>query len=443
MSIKNCFLDNKLKIKNVEFFIVALYFIAITAHQLGTGFDAFFVRGIFGVMVLTVLIVNKKFTISNIFNWSLVFWGFYFTSCIWAENVNDTLKYVNNAIQIVFIFLILPTIIKDKEDLNKILKLLLISLFYTAIVILIRTPLSQWGIVRIGRCVGLHPNAIGIRMAIGVIISLFFCHEKFKENNKKGSIKYIIFMIIGIILVLFSGSRKALALTILGVVGFEVFNSTGKKRILKIVSISIIFIILLVLIFNNEQLYSVMGIRIERVVRTLIEGENVSENDRAGSLIERIFFIRQAIDLFRNNPLIGYGGNNFATWMRNIEYENPVYSHNNFVELLSTLGIVGFAIYYFFFGKVLLGLLHNIKINKDDSYSILFFTLMIMMLILDLGSISYAADFNAIIFCFAYICVNLNKVNSNEINNKKNQLICNIKSLVKKIKIENINLIKR
>lgn len=443
MGIKNYFLNNNLKIKNIEFFIVALYFIAISAHQLGTGFDAIFVRGIFGAMVLTVLIVNKKFVVSNIFKWSLMFWGFYFTSCIWAENVNDTLAYVNNAIQIVFIFLILPTIIKDKEDFNKILKLLLISLFYTAIVILIRTPLSQWGIVRIGRCVGLHPNAIGIRMAIGVIISLFFCHEKFKENNKKGSIKYIVFVIIGIILVLFSGSRKALALTILGIVVFEVFNSTGKKRIVRIVSISITLIMLLVLIFNNEQLYSIMGSRIERIVITLIQGENVSEIDKSGSLIERMFFIEQGIDLFTKNPVIGYGGNNFKTWMKNIEYKNPVYSHNNFVELLSTLGIVGFAIYYFFFGKVLLGLLHNIKINKDDSYSILFFTLIIMMLILDLGSISYVADFNAIIFCFAYICKNLNKVNGNEINNKKNRLICNMKSLVKKIKIENINLIRR
>ncbi len=407
----------------IQFFLLFLYFVSISAFQLGKGFDAIFVRLIFFILLCVTLFINKKIILTENLKWSCLFWAYYMSSCLWAKNIDDTTSYINNMLQIVGIFLIFPLIVKDIDDVKKILKLLVYSLLFTSILILVRTPINSWGTERIGAVIGLHPNTIGLRMAIGVVISLYFIHESINENKKKSIFFYLICILLFIIPVLFSGSKKALLLLIVGTILFELINAKGSKWIFKATIFSIIGIMLIFFIFNNEMLYSIIGRRVERMYLTLTQGDSIAKKDTDGSLLERNFYIEQALNLFFENPIIGYGGNNFVTRMREINYSHVAYSHNNFVEILATLGVVGFIIYYSYWLLVLTKLFLKLKYIKNKRFTSIFFILIMMLLILDYGNVSYTIEFNAILLGATGMYLEINNKGENSETKKNNEIL--------------------
>lgn len=400
--MKNEF-DGTIKFSTIQKIILLLYFISISAYQLGTGFDAIFVRLIFIVLMGILILFNKKIIFDSQAKWILLFWGFYFLSSIWAKNINEVFYYINNAIQIIGLSLTLPLTIKEKEDINSMLKLLIFSLVYTGILLLIRTPLTSLNNTRIGETIGLHPNTLGMRMAIGVIILLYLMDKMDRKINK---IYYFICMILFLMLLLLTGSKKALALVILGFAAFELIKTKGYKKIIKITVLLILFFTLMQFVMNNSVLYSILGRRIERTLLTL-QGTAIGL-DEDKSLKERVFYIESALKLFKENPIVGYGGNNFVTYMREINYSHIAYSHNNFTELLCTLGIIGFCIYYYFWIKIVIILLKNFYKYKKKN-DLLFLVIIAILLILDYGNVSYISVFNIILLTLANININLER----------------------------------
>lgn len=393
----------KLKTRSICYFVLLLYFISISAYQLGTGFDAIFVRGIFVILLFIAIVLNKRIIINKQIKWCLTFWGFYFLSILWSDNANDTLYYINNFIQIIGISICLPLIIKNKDDINSCLKLIVFSLIYTTMRLIIKTPLNAWGTERIGDAIGLYSNTLGLRLSIGVLICLYLIHDILKSNLYKRKkifiIFYMFFLILFIIVALFSGSKKALILIILGIFLFEVISSKGLKSIIKVLGALIIGGVIIFIIFNNEKLYSVIGRRLEKTILTM-QG-NASSKDTDGSLVERTYYIKQALGLFVNNPIVGVGGNNFVSYMRQIGYKHVAYSHNNYTELLATLGIIGFAIYYIFWAKLLIKLILNYKKHNLDQ-DLLFIIIILLLLVLDYANVSYINEFNIIILILAF-----------------------------------------
>ena len=402
----------KIKTINIFYIFLFLYLIAISAYQLGTGFDAIFVRITFVLLVAITIILEKKIVITKQIKWCTVFWGFYFLSVIWAKNPNDTMYYVNNFIQILGIFICFPIMIKDEKSINTTLKLIIGSLLYTCVLLMIRTPQSEWGTERIGEAIGLNPNGLGMRLAIGFIACIYFLHYKTSNNtNKRSKMAYSISAIIFIVVAMFTGSKKALLMIILGFASYELIISKGWKFFLKSLIIIVFLCFMIYLIFNNEMLYKVIGRRIEKTVLT-IQGTAVNQ-DVDGSLEERTFYIEKAIDLFKDYPILGYGGNNFVTYMREISYSHVAYSHNNYVELLSTLGIVGFTIYYYMWGKTLINLFFNYLRNKSRQ-TLFFIITILILLILDYANVSYISEFNVI---FLALAGSISKKDSKENNN--------------------------
>jgi len=214
-----------------------------------------------------------------------------------------------------------------------------------------------------------------------------------------------IFILFGTI-ALFSGSKKALLTLILGTITFEVLISKGWDALIKILLIGIMGYALIWYIFNNPMLYSVLGRRIEKTVLTI--SGTARENDIDGSYRERKFYMKEAMQLFYKYPILGYGGNSFVTLMRDINYKHVAYSHNNFTELLATLGIVGFILYYYYWVKIIYKLSRKIMKNKvTNSKYYLFFTILVILMILDYGNVSYISEFNVIFLCLAENALNI------------------------------------
>ena len=99
---------------------------------------------------------------------------------------------------------------------------------------------------------------------------------------------------------------------------------------------------------------------------------------------QRINFYSLALDLFSDKPITGHG---LGSWKyESLKYKDPstnsilvpYYTHNDFLQILVELGIVGLIIYFLFFRKLLIRLM--IKLQDKDAKMILIIAIMIFVL---------------------------------------------------------------
>lgn len=115
-------------------------------------------------------------------------------------------------------------------------------------------------------------------------------------------------------------------------IGLIVYMAKGRRKLFAIIGIVatiIVFIILLQLPFM-----AYFKTRIENMVNTITTGSGSVDY----SFIDRFNLAIYGLRLFTSKPLFGYGYDQvqFYTWGKD------AFSHNNFVEVLASFGILGF-----------------------------------------------------------------------------------------------------
>lgn len=404
-----------LSIEKLMNFCLFLYLCATSAHQSGEGFDALFIRITFvlyvGSVALSFLISKERLTINYYILWLFVFFAYCYLSYMWARNQSDAMLYSNTFIQIFAVALGLSQQLKSNEDINKLFKLIHLSFLYLGVYILIVTPAEEFGTERIGNATGLHANDIGFRLAVGVLISVYFF------TTVKNLKWFYMISAIGLsILVLLTGSRKSIGMILLCVSAYIILYKQRRKvtrqnlkedltkKIVLILVIAIPLIVLWYVMMNVEFFYNVIGFRFESMLNTFIGTEADS------SMNERAFFAEKAMELFKQHPILGYGCNNFAQYMREIGSSHIAYSHNNLLELLSTLGVVGTAIYYVPLISFAFGLLKCYLKNKQQ-LGLVLVVFMIFTFVTTSYSMYYCMEMYYPFFISAFMYYKFNKDN--------------------------------
>lgn len=356
---------NKSKEKKIIYFLFLIYMCTVMAHKRGYGFDALICRLSFIALVVVFsffvlkghlqLRIQKKGFCVGMFAFSF----FYYISFLWAKNVDSyiSLGIINSMTQILLSAIIVESTIDNLDDCKVYLKIYLYAVLYMMIWVIVATPFTVWGTERVGEAIGLNSNSIGIRCANAFLFSLFFTTEK---GEKKKT--YVIIMAIASFISLFSGSRKAFLVLMLGFVIYWCAQKKGLKMLIRLLIAAVIVACVIYLIMQNEALYQVLGKRIERGFKFFM-GINGSVTDL--SSVERKFYREYAMSMFLERPLLGYGGNAFVAEMSRINYSHIAYSHCNYTEILSSLGIIGFFLYYFLQGKMIISTIKQ-RLDYND-----------------------------------------------------------------------------
>jgi len=263
-------------------------------------------------------------------------------SILWAKNYTDATYYLSNLIKLLLIAFILTNRVRCIDDLVKIIKLLVHSRMFCAIVLIAKTPYYHWGTMELGSAIGVWKNHLGLTFTLSTFLAMVLV-----VTEQKYKFLYIIETIIFATISVISGSRKAAGMVILGFIIFTFLKNknrmTGKVIFRRLIQIFVVVVALFAfysLMMTNEVLYNLLGSRVE----TMLYYMKFAQGDE--SMIERKFYIDVAWELFRNNPFFGVGSNGFVTYLTYIRYSHVAYSHNNFTEILCTLGLVGFVLYY-------------------------------------------------------------------------------------------------
>ena len=139
----------------------------------------------------------------------------------------------------------------------------------------------------------------------------------------------------------------------------------------------------------------------------------------------RINMIKYGFEMFKSNPILGVGIGNYAYYGYHIYgLFAEVYSHNNYIEMLSNIGIVGFISYYFIpvYTCIKLRKLVNILTGRERILCAFLFVIMISRLIGDFGRVSYLDEIVQIInmLCYSSIFAFIKMKSRDSENDKKN-----------------------
>ncbi|MGN0354885.1 MAG: O-antigen ligase family protein [Muricoprocola sp.] len=362
-----------------------LYFCTLFGHQQETSIDKILRYGSLFFLVTTHIFIYPYFKnkngdiiwrIGKFEMWMLLFWVYGAVSILWCIDASNVYRVLFNLVKIMLACFVIRPHLNDREAIHHTIVLLLIALVYMAVLLLVRTPQSAWGTERIGAVINLHSNEIGRLTCLGSLLSFYLFTEK--KNNR---ILWLLLTVLFAGMALLTGSKNAILILVFQFGAYYFFISGNWKRILVVAGIILAVVAGIHLLQTNEVLYNLVGVRFERMFQLFTTGTAAD-----GSTNERLFFMQTAWKLFKEKPLTGIGLNNFSAYLKSVRYSNAVYSHTGFLELLSTLGIIGFTIYYVMYVRTIKSL--SGVVRDHDKLTAVLLVINLRVFIFDVTSIS-------------------------------------------------------
>ena len=325
--------------------------------------------------------------------WYIAFTAFAAISCLWSMFINAYMASYFLRMVVIIASITSVSIYVDKpEDLEKLIKLFILSITIIVAMEFSVVPIDQW---REGM-MGSHfsgANANGVAF-------LAFCAElmAFYELFSKGKKRYAILVFIFVVFVVLSGSRKALFAAIAGPLMFVFLSIYKKNYFFNIILVLGLAAIVLFMMMEDENAYNAIGRRFESMFNFWFENRSHKVDN---SLYMRSYYIQLAQEMFAEAPIIGKGMGNFARIIDEVYELQGVYSHNNYWQILSELGIVGFFIYYSMYAYIIVKLIKNAFVHKSR-ISLLFLTFMILLVMIETGLVTYNSKMPHIVIAIAY-----------------------------------------
>lgn len=330
----------------------------------------------FGTVFIDAL-HNRLFPISKIY---LIYLLFLLVCWLniklgYSISANDSSKLIGT-LGLNFIFVFCSYYYFKNKDLSQIIDQLLIA----ALSISILTWVVNFSLTRsifFREAGGINGNGMAILNAF--VISFLIITEKYKQTGKKTCMFLLLFFCA------ISGTRKSFIILIIMIATFYCFRYP--KRLPKYILFgSAALAVSLFLLLKVPFLYNAIGMRIEALIMYARGGEG------DGSLLTRASFINLGMQYFRNSPVWGNGINCFKT----LPGAYGTYSHNNYVELLFSVGLVGTICYYLIHCCTMIKGFKNYNQTKSMG-SVISIALILSCIITDYAQVGYY-DRSSIVF---------------------------------------------
>ena len=374
-------------------YIISLYFFTFLP---GLNNISNAVAAVFIFLVAMKMLIEKR---KVIFNRFLFFYLFFIIICIisYFYAIDQMIVLImTRSLLLYFIFIVfLINYVDNYDKLITLLNYFIYAGLFAAIYLLINSEINN--MQRLGGLLG-NINEIGIIIGISALFSLYFI--LFQKRYL-----YLLPAMVCVVMVLDTGSRAALVLVIFSSVLLFYFNDKNsfKGRIKSITLVILLLFLFWYLLFNVPYFYQIAGQRVENTLK-FIRNERVTE----GSITIRIYMVRYGLELFKESPLIGYGINNYRVLLGK-DIGRITYAHNNYIELLVGLGILGAIIYYSIYANAVICLL---KSKNNSSLRYLFLTFLLCVLIIDFASVNYYSKHIYIVLAMSSIFTDLKIRNS-------------------------------
>lgn len=346
----------------------------------------------------------KKIDVRRITKYLLWFGGFTIW-CIVSERwrVYPKIQDTNTLLTIIRICIMgvcLVFFISDENRLQRIVNVLIHSGALFVILTIIINPISVWGKESF--------QSFGdgfMRNGIANFSLILICFTYFNKDILK-KWKFNLFNLIFLSGILICGSRRAVIQLALAICLYTITEKNIDKKLRNTALIIMSGIIIVVIAVNIPFLRDTYIVRIVE----MLKGEASTD----GSTIGRNAYIIIGMNLFYERPLLGWGIDGFYNYLLRNPYAyasnfylHALYSHNNYVEILSCFGIVGLILFYNLHIRLIIC---NWKYRKSNQVSRILIIIVALYLFGDYGGIVFSTHIS-IYFLIILLCMNEIQVN--------------------------------
>jgi len=340
-----------------------------------------------------------KFKVQEYHKWSFQVLLFFLLSSIWA--LRPILSYwsVMQMIKLMVFTFGIYKYCSNYERLLDVLKVFVFANILFLFFVLFYFDLSTLGQERMSDSEnGINGNALAVTFTF-CMYCIFIMFKLVRLNVIKRFLYYTL-CVLFFIMILFTGSRTALVL-IFFPFSFYLFLKS-KYKLVSIFMISSFLLLMFIIVMKIPSFYAVIGSRMMDAVN-IATGNSTGAEDSS-----RVLLILYGLEWFKANPFMGIGINNYRV-LSNTVYPfvgKNFYAHNNIIELLVDVGLVGLFIYYRYILILIKGVL---KIKKGGTIVIIVSCLTITLFINDFVSMSFYEWEMQFLICITFVLLSLLK----------------------------------
>ncbi len=233
----------------------------------------------------------------------------------------------------------------------------------------------------------LNPNGLAVALISSMFLSFWYLQERVKRSSAI-VIVHLVSIILAVYTIILTASRKGILFGSLLIILFLVLNYSKWIWIIKRYYIYISILTIVISIMNFEGIKKNIEKPLDRFISLF---ETVKGGAEEGSSNARVRFVKNGWKGFKEQPWIGHGADSFR-------YYNVLYAHNNYIELLFDLGIIGPIIYYSIHFQIIRRLF---RFRTGMFISAFVFVLMLM----DVAYVSYSEKRNMMILVVVIVAV--------------------------------------
>lgn len=266
-----------------------------------------------------------------------------------------------------------------KERIEEVLKALVVAPLFLEFRVIVTGGVFAFSSSR--KTGNINGNTVGVCAAFAICFAIYFILKSYK-------VRWFRMMVIAnLIVVILSSSRKAILCFLIPLAMIYVFDNRDNivKNASKIIIVLLIGLAGYYALLHIPFLYSMAGHRIESMVAGLFGTDAAVDS----STSTRLNLIQWGIEWFKERMWLGYGIDNYRFVLHSYHsnWSLAYYAHNNYVELLVDVGLVGTIAYYFNYVWMLISSVRNArKITKSE---LLFIGILVALIISEYGLVTY------------------------------------------------------
>lgn len=375
-----------------------LYVVSLLSLQITNPYQIFQSILLYGFILFSGFFIIKKGWAEV--NYFFVSYGLFFLYCaiqsVFVKN-ERTFGFLYDLFTCLVIVFLIINIIETKKQIKTIFYGIILGAVLFSVIVLSYYHFSFIKMIQdasAGLRVGYNltnPNFIGIICSYAACVSIFLIFENVDRKRYQVVLFLVLCSLFCGYFAFMSGSRMTyLTFFVGGTILF--FLEVLPKLTLKRTFVFVLLLSIVLFSFFYLEAFNWSRHRLLQMVLLLI-GEGTSE----GSMNQRSQLIEEGISLFSEQPFFGNG----VDALREVTGYN---AHNNYVEILSNNGVIGFFLYYLVYlvnGLLLL----RVRI-KDGLYPIMLFT-MVSLVVNEVAQITYYDRFSqiklALVSCYLVI----------------------------------------
>ena len=303
-------------------------------------------------------------------------------SILWATEVDKAVTMATRTLPLLTIFaLITYNYVDAIGDSAALIR----AIYIAGIVLALYTITMQGGLSgyveqlssgeRVGGNVN-NVNTIGLSTGTSAIIAFYYIVSKRRPLH-------LVCLALCVFVALGTGSNKALVVLVLGCIFFLLCISISSGNVFSFVKLIIGAVVALLVFIALLQLpmFETISTRFQGLINSYM-GSGQTDS----SAMTRNALVEAGIAQVSKTPLLGIGINNGGVVaMQAVGHD--YYLHNNYIELLVDVGIVGTTLFYALPAASLFVCLH--KVRKGDSEAVLVTAILLTWLIVQWGYVAY------------------------------------------------------